>query len=64
MGEMRNRHKIVVGNREGAEPLGRPMRRWKGNIKTVLRETGCEGVNLIHLAYDSPLAGFCELSDL
>jgi hypothetical protein len=25
---------------------------WKNNIKMVLREIGCEGVNWIHLAQD------------
>jgi hypothetical protein len=29
MGELRNAHKILVGNPEGKRPLGRPRHRWK-----------------------------------
>jgi hypothetical protein len=50
MQAIRNANKILVGKPEGKRPLGRPRRRWEGNIKLVLRETELEGVNRIHLA--------------
>jgi hypothetical protein len=52
MTEMRNAHKILVGNPEGKRPLGRPESRWEDNIKIHLREIGWEGVDLINLAQD------------
>jgi hypothetical protein len=42
----------LVGKSEGKRQLGRPRRRWKDNNKMDLRETGLEGVDLIHLAED------------
>jgi hypothetical protein len=33
MEEMRNSYKIFVGRSEENRPLGRPVRRWEGNIK-------------------------------
>jgi hypothetical protein len=38
IGETRNAYKIFIGNPEGKRPLGRPRRRWEGNIKVDLRE--------------------------
>jgi hypothetical protein len=38
MGEKSNSYRILVGNPEGKRPLGRPRRRWVGNIKMDLRE--------------------------
>jgi hypothetical protein len=29
---------VLVGKTEGKIPLGRPRRRWEGNIKMVLQE--------------------------
>jgi hypothetical protein len=40
MGEMRNAYNIWVGKPEGKKPLGKPRRRWEGNIRMRLRETG------------------------
>jgi hypothetical protein len=37
MGEKSNAYRILVGNPEGKRPLGRPRRRWVGNIKMDLR---------------------------
>jgi hypothetical protein len=45
MGEKRNACRILVGKR----PLGRPRRRWVGNIKMDLREIGWDGVVWIGL---------------
>jgi hypothetical protein len=42
--------KILVAKPEGKRPLGRPMGRWKDNIRMKLREIGWEGVDWIHLA--------------
>jgi hypothetical protein len=35
---------------EGKKPLGRPRRRWEDNIKMVLQEVGCGGIDWIKLA--------------
>ena len=37
---------------EGRRPLGKPRRRWEGNIKTGFREVGWEGIYWIDLAQD------------
>ena len=42
-----------MGKPEGKRPLVRPRRRWQGNIKTDLREVGCEGVDCIVLAQNT-----------
>jgi hypothetical protein len=52
MGEKRNAYRILVGKPEGKTPLGRPRRRWVGNIKMVLREIGLDGMDWIDLAQD------------
>ena len=36
MEERRGVHKFLGGKPEGKGPLGRPRRRWKGNIKMEL----------------------------
>jgi hypothetical protein len=41
-----------VGKPEGKRPLGRPRRRWVGNIKMDLIEIGCGGVDWFDLAQD------------
>jgi hypothetical protein len=35
MGKTENACRILVGKPEGKRPLGRPRRRWVGNIKIV-----------------------------
>jgi len=40
MGEERSVHRFLVGNLRGKRPLGRPRRRWEGNIKMDLQEAG------------------------
>jgi hypothetical protein len=52
MGEMRNAYNIMVGKPEGKRPLGRHRHKWEDNIRTDLREIGCEGVDWIHLTRD------------
>jgi hypothetical protein len=43
----------LVGKSERKRRLGRARRRWKDNIRMVLREIGWEGVDWIHLAQDT-----------
>jgi hypothetical protein len=52
MGEERGVYRVLVGKREGKRPLGRPRRRWEDNIKMVLQEVGCGGMDWIGLAQD------------
>jgi hypothetical protein len=49
---MRNSYMILFSKHEGKRPLGRPRRRWEGNIRMDLREGGWEGMDWIHLAQD------------
>jgi hypothetical protein len=39
-GKKRNVYRILVEKPEEKRPLGRPRRRWEGNIKMDLREIG------------------------
>jgi len=41
MGEERGVYRVLVGKAEGRRPLGRPRRRWVGNIRMDLQEVGC-----------------------
>jgi len=43
MGEGRGVHRVLVGKPGGKRPLGRPRRRWKGNIKMDVWEVGGGG---------------------
>ncbi|KAJ4439183.1 hypothetical protein ANN_15142 [Periplaneta americana] len=52
MGESRNAYRVLVGKPEGKRPLGRPRRRWEGNIKMDLREVGYDDRDWINLAED------------
>jgi hypothetical protein len=52
MGEKRNAYRILMGKPEGKRILGRPRRRWAGNIKMNLREIGWDGIDWINLAQD------------
>jgi hypothetical protein len=45
-------YRVLVGRPEGKRPLGRPRRRWEGNIRMDLREIGIDGTNWIQLAQD------------
>jgi hypothetical protein len=52
MGEKRNVYRLLVGKAEGKRLLGRPRRRWIGNIKMDLLEIGLSVVDWICLAQD------------
>ena len=52
MEQSRNAYGVLVGKPEGKKPLGRPRRRWEDNIKTDLREVGCDPGEWIDLAED------------
>jgi hypothetical protein len=43
---------MLVGRPEGKRPLGRPRRRWVGNIKMNLREIRWDGVDWIDVVQD------------
>jgi hypothetical protein len=45
-------YRLLVGKPEGKRPLGRPKRRWIGNIKLDLLEIGLSVVDWIGLAQD------------
>jgi hypothetical protein len=47
-----NPTRILVGRPEGKRQLGRPRRRWVGNIKIDLREIGWDSTDWINLAQD------------
>jgi hypothetical protein len=50
--EGRGAYRVFAGRPDGKRPLGRPRRRWEGNIKIDLREIELDGANWIQLAQD------------
>jgi hypothetical protein len=50
--ERRVVYRVLDGNSRRKRPLGRPRRRWENNIKIVLQEAGCGGMDWIKLAQD------------
>jgi hypothetical protein len=52
-GEKVNACRLLVGKPEGKRTLGRPRRRWVGNIRMDLVEVGWGDVDWIGLAQDS-----------
>jgi len=42
----------LLGKPEGKRPFRRPRHRWEDKIRIDLRETGCDGMDWIHLAQD------------
>ena len=45
-------YRFLVGKPDGKRPLGRPRRRWVGNIRMDIQEVGCEYMDWIGLAQD------------
>jgi hypothetical protein len=43
----------LVRKLERKRPLRRPRRRWEDNIRTYLREIGCEGVDWVGSGWGS-----------
>ena len=52
MAQRRDIYGGLVGKPEGKRPLGRPRRRWEGNIKMDLQEVVCEGMDWVELGQD------------
>ena len=52
MEEGRSAFKILTGKPTGKIPLGRPRRRWEGNIRMNLKEIGINTRNLVDSAQD------------
>jgi hypothetical protein len=52
IGEKRNAYRILVRKPDGKRPLGRPRRRWVGNIKMDLTEIVWGGMDWIYVAQD------------
>jgi hypothetical protein len=47
MGEERVVYRVLVGKPEVKGSLGRPRRRWYDNIKTVLQQARCGGMDWV-----------------
>jgi hypothetical protein len=45
IGEMRNVYIVLVGNRKGKRPLGRPRRKWEGNTQMHFLGIEWDGVD-------------------
>jgi len=52
MGEEMGLYRVLLGKPEGRRPLGRPRRRWVGNIGMDLQEVECGYMDWIGLAQD------------
>jgi hypothetical protein len=52
MGERRDVYEVLVRKPEGKRQLGRPRRRWEGNIKMDLQKVGFGAMDWIELAQD------------
>ena len=50
--EGRGAFKILTGKPTGKRPLGRPRRRWEGNIRMNLEEIGINAGNWVDSAQD------------
>jgi hypothetical protein len=50
--ERRGAYRLLVGTPDGRRLLAGPKRRWEDNIKMILREVGCGGMDWIVLAQD------------
>jgi hypothetical protein len=61
MREMRNAYKILVGKPEENRPFRRPRRKWEGNIRIGIRETGWKGVDWMHLLRIGTSGGLVDI---
>ena len=51
-GESRGAYRVLVGNPDGKRSLGRPRRRWEGNMKMDIQDVGCGDMDWVELAQD------------
>ena len=60
MDDNRDAYRVLVGKPERRRPLGRPRRRWEGNIKVDLTDVGWgDGLNRPGSGWGQ-VAGCCE----
>jgi hypothetical protein len=52
MGKGKGVYRVLVGKPERRRLLGRPRRKWEGDIRMDLREVGCGCVDWMELAQD------------
>ena len=52
MGERRGVYSVLVSKTEGKSRIGRPRRKWEGNIRMGLQEKRCGCIDWIDLAQD------------
>jgi len=52
MGEERGMYRVLVGKLEGKRPMGRPRRRYVGNIRMDLEKVGSRYMDWIGLTQD------------
>jgi hypothetical protein len=52
IGEERGVYRVLVRKPDRNRLLGRPRRRWEGNIRMDFQEIGCGGMDWIGLAQD------------
>jgi len=52
MGKRRGVYRVLVGKPDGKRSIGRPWRRWKGNIKINLQEVRCGSMDWMYLVHD------------
>jgi hypothetical protein len=45
-------YRVLVGKPDGKRPLGRPRRKWEGNIKMDLQEVGWGDMDWIAVTQD------------
>jgi hypothetical protein len=56
---MQNVYKTFIGKPKGKRPLRKPRHRWEDNIRLIIREIWCEGVDTSD-SQQGPVAGSCE----
>jgi len=52
MGDSRGVYRVFVGKSESKRQVGRPRRKWEGNIRMGLQEKRCGCIDWIDLAQD------------
>ena len=52
MGEKKNVYRVLVGESEGRNPLGKRTCIWEVNVKTYTKGTGCVSVDCIKMTQE------------